>query len=242
MLRLTYFLAAFMFASIQANAQEKSLKESTNWPHWRGPLFTGEALAGNPPIEWSETKNIKWKIEIPGKGHSTPIIWGNKIILSTAIETEEKIEKEEENIDNSSGRRRPAGLMAESVLNFAVMAIDRNDGNVLWETIVYKEGPTDGTHRTGSWASNSAVTDGAYIYAYFGSRGLYCMDFNGNIIWSRDFGQMEKKMSFGEGSSPVVYKDKIVVLWDHEGDSFLFILDKKTGKDVMKIDRDEATS
>jgi outer membrane protein assembly factor BamB len=107
---------------------------------------------------------------------------------------------------------------------------------------VIKEAPVDGTHETGTWASNSPVTDGEHLFAYFGSRGLYCLDFDGNVLWQRDFGQMSKKMSFGEGSSPALYKDRIVVLWDHEGDSYLYILDKKTGKDIMKIARDEATS
>ncbi|MFC2158275.1 PQQ-binding-like beta-propeller repeat protein, partial [Acidobacteriota bacterium] len=89
---------------------------------------------------------------------------------------------------------------------------------------------------------HSPVTDGEYLYAYFGSRGLFCLDFDGNIKWERDFGQLEKHMNFGEGSSPTLYKDKIIVTWDHKGDSFLYILDKKTGKDVFKIPRDEETS
>ena len=242
MLKSIFFAVIIFSIAIEFNAQEYHTDYDKNWPQWRGPNENGYASIGNPPVEWDETKNVKWKIEIPGRGHSTPIVWEDQIILTSAIETEEKVAKENDNSDGPSTGRRMSGRVAESVMNFVVMAIDRNDGSVLWETIVCKEAPADGTHSTGSWASNSAVTDGAYIYAYFGSRGLYCMDFNGKIIWSRDFGQMEKKMSFGEGSSPVVYKDKIVVLWDHEGDSFLYILDKKTGKDMMKIARDEATS
>jgi outer membrane protein assembly factor BamB len=134
------------------------------------------------------------------------------------------------------------GRTTENILDFKVMALNRADGSLLWEKSVTKEAPVDGTHETGTWASNSPVTDGEHLYAYFGSRGLYCMDFDGNLVWQRDFGQMSKKMSFGEGSSPALYKDRIVVLWDHEGDSYLYILDKKTGKDIMKIARDEATS
>jgi outer membrane protein assembly factor BamB len=212
---------------------------NANWPQWRGPLATGEATAVNPPVEWSETKNVKWKVEIPGRGHSTPIIWGEKVFILTAVETNEKGEKPAET--SNEGRRMP-GRTTENMLDFKVMALNRADGSLLWEKSVAKEAPVDGTHETGTWASNSPVTDGEHLYAYFGSRGLYCMDFNGNVLWQRDFGQMSKKMSFGEGSSPALYKDRIVVLWDHEGDSFLYILDKKTGKDIMKIARDEATS
>lgn len=235
-------LAAFLIlTSIHFTiAQESNSEYNQYWPHWRGPLVTGEAPEGNPPVQWSETKNVKWKIEIPGKGHSTPIIWKDMLYITTAVETDEKIEKEEEG-EESSGRRM-RGVTAESVLDFKVLAINRENGEIIWQKSVTKEAPEDGTHNTGSWASNSAVTDGDYLFAYFGSRGLYCLDFEGNVLWERDFGQMSKKMSFGEGSTPALYKDKIAVLWDHEGDSFLYILDKKTGKELKKISRDERTT
>ena len=242
MIRFTIAFSSLILMSFHSIAQENSSSYNHNWPQWRGPEASGVAPTGNPPIEWSETKNVKWKIEIPGKGHSTPIIWEDKIFVTTAIETEQKIEKKETEATESTGRRRMPGLEAESVLRFVVMAINRTDGSVIWEKTVIQEAPVDGTHNTGSWASNSPVTDGEHLFAYFGSRGLYCLDFDGNILWERDFGQMEKKMSFGEGSSPALYNDKIVVLWDHEGDSFLYILDKKTGKDIMKIPREERTS
>ncbi len=118
----------------------------------------------------------------------------------------------------------------------------QDNGHIIWKTKVCEEQPADGTHRTGTWASNSPVTDGEFLYAYFGSRGLYCLDFDGKVVWSRDFGQMKKKMDFGEGSSPALYGDKLVIIWDHEGDSYLYIIDKKTGEDIKRIPRDEATS
>jgi len=221
-------------------AQDKASVYNQSWPQWRGPIATGEAPMGTPPIEWSETKNVKWKLEIPGKGHSTPIIWKDMVFITTATETGKKIEEKGADSDDSPGWMR--GLKPESILDFRVMALQRNDGKVIWETSVIQEAPVDGTHETGTWASNSAITDGEHLYAYFGSRGLYCLDFEGNVLWQRDFGQMSKKMSFGEGSSPAIYQDKIVIIWDHEGDSFLYILDKNTGKDIKKIPRDEATS
>lgn len=102
--------------------------------------------------------------------------------------------------------------------------------------------PLENTHELGSWASNSPVTDGEKIYAYFGSRGLYCLDFDGNISWKRDFGQMEKRASFGEGASPFLYNDRVFILWDHEGDSWIYCLDKNTGDEIWKKSRDERTS
>jgi len=230
-------LLLFFFSALPA--QDNTEVYNRNWPQWRGPLATGEALFGNPPVEWSETRNVKWKVEIPGRGHSTPIIWNDMVFITTAIETDQKIEEKVDDGDSPGWMR---GLKAERVLDFRVMALHRADGSTMWETSVIHEAPVDGTHETGTWASNSAVTDGEHLYAYFGSRGLYCLDFKGNVIWERDFGQMSKKMSFGEGSSPAIFGDKIVIIWDHEGDSFLYILDKKSGKDIMKIPRDEATS
>ena len=223
-------------------AQASSAEYDRNWPEWRGPEATGVAPYGNPPVEWSETKNVKWKVEIPGKGHATPIIWEDKVFILTAIETDHKAVKEESAAEESTERRGPPSIEAKNLHDFVVMAINKANGAVIWNTIVCKEAPVDGTHNLGTWASNSPVTDGEHLYAYFGSRGLYCLDFDGNMLWKRDFGQMEKKMEFGEGSSPTLYKDKIVILWDHEGDSFLYIINKKTGEDILKIARDERTS
>lgn len=122
------------------------------------------------------------------------------------------------------------------------MSLNRQDGKVLWQHTVKEEHPEDGTHEFGSWASSSPVTDGQHVFAYFGSRGLYCFDMKGNLKWERDFGQMSIKMNFGEGSSPALYGDKIVITWDHEGPSFIIAIDKRTGKDIWKVDRNEKTS
>ncbi len=222
-------------------AYENGADIENNWPQWRGPLDNGVSPNGNFPSEWSETKNIKWKIAIPGKGHSTPIIWGNRIYLTTAVETEKEGQPEEPAGGTAQGRGMPSSR-TNKIHKFVVMALDRNDGKILWQTTVKEEWPQEGTHQFGSWASNSPLTDGEHIYAYFGSRGLYCLDMEGHVKWDRDFGQLKKRMNFGEGSSPALYGDKIVVTWDHEGQSFIIALDKKTGKDIWKVDRDEGTS
>jgi outer membrane protein assembly factor BamB len=236
-----FLIVTFMlFIGVSFMVQE-SAEFDRNWHQWRGPKATGEAMYGNPPLEWSESKNIKWKVEIPGRGHATPIIWKDKVFIQTAVETDEKVEPSKPEGEKSEGWSPPSNEAA-SVLDFRVIALNRDNGHVLWTRSVARERPVDATHETGTWASNSPVTDGEHLYAYFGSRGLYCLDYYGNLIWSRDFGQMEKKMSFGEGSSPALYKDKLVIIWDHEGDSYLYILDKKTGKDIMKIPRGEATT
>jgi outer membrane protein assembly factor BamB len=215
----------------------------TYWAQWRGPYATGVSPHGNPPAHWSETKNVKWKIEVPGKGHSTPIVWGDQLFITTAIETG-KIGKPKEKEEGSQGSRSwMAPTKTNKVLKYVILSINRNNGKILWQKTLKEEWPAEASsHSLGSWASNSSVTDGKHVYAYFGSRGLYCLDMKGNVKWERNFGQMNKRMTFGEGSSPALYNDKIAVLRDHEGESFLYILDKKTGKDILKIERDEPTS
>jgi len=236
--KLTISLFLTFFIISVCNAQNK---EADNWTQWRGPLGTGAAIKGNPPVEFSETKNLKWKTEIPGKGHATPIVWEDKIVVLTAVETDEIIEPEEKTSEEGEGRRM-RGVSTNAVHEFKVLLVDRKNGKIQWQKTVARELPQESTHNLGSWASNSPCTDGEFIYAYFGSRGLYCLDFEGNIIWERDFGQLEKHMSFGEGASPYLYKDRLFVQWDHEGDSYLYALDKKTGKDIWKLERNERTS
>jgi outer membrane protein assembly factor BamB len=240
MLRYTLFATALCLIFRFSQAQDLPERYSENWPGWRGPGNAGVSPHGNPPIEWSETKNVKWKIEIPGQGHASPIVWEDKVFVLTAIKTDEEVEKPEP--QESTVDRGPPTDKANTIHEFVVMAINRESGAVLWQKTVCREAPVDGIHRSGTWASNSPVTDGEHLYAYFGSRGLYCLDFEGNMIWERDFGQMEKKMDFGEGSSPALYKSRIAIVWDHEGESFLYVLNKSTGEDVFKIPREEATT
>jgi outer membrane protein assembly factor BamB len=231
----------FSFCSIvlmvQTNAQDKS-SFTNNWPAWRGLYNSGSVKGGQTPVEFSETKNIKWKIQIPGKGHATPIIWGNQILVQTAVATDKKAE--------SANTAAPANPMSPTqtdlIHQFMVISVDKSTGKINWQTVVKEEAPKERTHELGSWASNSPVTDGENIYAFFGSRGLFCLDMKGKVKWERNFGQMEIVASFGEGSTPALSKDKIFVQWDHQKKSFLYALDKKTGKDAWTSEREEITS
>jgi outer membrane protein assembly factor BamB len=223
-------------------AAEKSSDYEKYWHQWRGPFMTGESPGGDPPLEWSETKNIKWKIAIPGTGHASPVIWGDQIFILTAVETDKVAKPAEESEPAPQAHRGMPINRTTKIHKFVIFAINRHDGKILWERTVKEEVPQEGTHEMGSWASHSPVTDGEHVYAYFGSRGLFCFDMLGNLKWDRDFGQLNKRMNFGEGSSPALFGDRIIVNWDHEGQSFIIALDKKTGKDIWKVDRDERTS
>jgi outer membrane protein assembly factor BamB len=222
-------------------AAEEGLDPAKQWGWWRGPLGTGVAPHGNPPLEWSETKNVKWKVKLPGKGHASPIVWGDVIIVQSAVETDKRGKTEEEKPpERRPGRRRGMPLVKTNKIHkFVVTAVSRKTGRTLWETTVREEMPEDATHPTGTWASNSPVTDGEHLISYFGSRGLHCLDMEGKILWQKDLGVMKKRMSFGEGSSPALHKGKIVVVRDHEGQSFIAVYDKKDGKELWRADRND---
>ena len=224
------------------------------WPQWRGPNATGAAGTGSPPVEWGEDQNIRWKVAIPGKGSSSPVLWGNRIYLTTAVPTGNKIEAPPQpepepspQGDQPAGRRGRRGFHRNRTppteyLRFVVLAIDRQTGEIAWEKTVEEVVPHEGIHQTGSFAGGSAVTDGEHIYAFFGSRGLYCLDTEGNVKWKKAFGKMTIKVSFGEGASPVLHNQAIVIPWDHEGESFIVALNKETGEELWRAERDEITS
>jgi outer membrane protein assembly factor BamB len=393
-----------------------------NWAQWRGPLQNGVAPQGNPPTEWSETKNVKWKVKIPGEGSATPVIWEEKVFVLTAIPTGKKVEPApaeageqsprpgaapqagadqpgpagggpggrggfggfgpgnflgqrmlaagDRNDDKKLSREEFTGLAdawfqkfdpekagkldqekfvdrfgavmgapAESAspggrgggggrfiapglfgaadsskdgaltggefkdafakwfaewdtdksgslneeklragLNaalprpqfggpeapgrgqggrggfgggpkpteahqFAILCLDRQSGKVLWQQVAREEVPHEGYRANeGSFAAPSPVTDGKHVFAYFGSRGLHCYDLNGDLQWSQDFGDMRIANGFGEGSSPALYGNTLIVNWDHEGDDFIVALNKETGKELWRQSRDERTS
>jgi outer membrane protein assembly factor BamB len=200
-----------------------------NWNQWRGPLGTGAAPEGNPPVEWSEQHNIRWKTPLPGPGFSTPAVWGNAIYLTAAI-TAEVVTPSRMSVKYTEP------------IKFVVVAIDRVSGKIKWERLAREEVPHEGMHPTGSWAANSPCTDGERVYAFFGSRGLYCYSAGGDLLWEKDFGDMSIKMEFGEGSSPALYKDRLIINWDHEGQSFITALDTVTGEEIWRKNRDEITS
>ncbi len=222
------------------------------WPAWRGPLANGVAPHGHPPTEWSETKNIRWKVELPGPGHASPIVWGDRIYvlatiktdkLGTSTKTPPASSLEEQAPQQDRHRRGPPRAEKPTHLHqFAVLALDRKTGKSIWQTVVREEVPHEPGHLTASQASASPVTDGEHIFAFFGSRGLYCLDRNGTVKWEKDFGEMRTRNEFGEGSSPVLHGGTIVINWDHEGDSFIVALDKRTGEQRWKVPRDEPTS
>lgn len=222
-------LASLLFLSMAWSV----VPESNYWPYWRGPAADGMA-AGDAPLHWSDTQNIKWKQDIPGRGHSSPVIWGDKIFVTTAIKNGPE--------PPAPAAKLPFGVSGPQVEHkFDVICLDRKTGKILWERTAITATPHEGYHpQYGSFASNSPVTDGKYVYAFFGSRGMYCYDMDGKLIWQKNYDiQMKMRMSFGEGMAPVLSGDKLILVFDYEGDSFMSVLDKNTGKEIYRVSRDE---
>jgi outer membrane protein assembly factor BamB len=245
----SFVLAALV--SQAASAVSPDTLDQNQWAQWRGPSFNGMAR-GDAPTQWSDTKNIKWKTQIPGRGHSTPIIWGDRIFLTTAIPTGQKpeaIESSDSQTSQTGERRRGRGgpggdTGPQAEHKFAVLCVDRKTGAISWQKTATVATPHEGYHRAyGSFASNSPVTDGTYVFASFGSRGVFCFDLNGKLIWSKSPAeQLRMKLGFGEGSAPVLEGDRLILTYDHEAGSFIVALDKKSGKELWRAQRDERSS
>ena len=202
------------------------------WGQWRGPEASGVSRTANPPVEWSETENIRWKVEIPGRGAGSPVVWGDNVFLTTAIPM---------GVGAEAAHEPRGGLRSRGVHQFVVMAVSRSDGSIVWEHAVREEEPHEAAHvDNGTWASNSVVTDGEHVFAYFESRGLYAFDLDGNLQWEIDLGDKAMRSQFGEGSTPALFGDRLVVVWDHiGGQSFVVTLDKNTGEELWRVDREE---
>ena len=202
------------------------------WPQWRGPLNTGMAV-GDAPVQWGAS-GIRWQLPIPGRGHSTPVVAGNRMFLTTAVPTGK-------GSSPRTGGRAGGGADAGLEHRFEVLAIDRITGKLLWQRTATVATPHEGYHRTyGSFASNSPVTDGTRVYAFFGSRGLYAYDVDGTLAWKKDFGvQMRMDLAFGEGTALTLHDGRLLLHFDHLDTGFLVMLDPATGREIWRTKRTE---
>lgn len=210
MLRFTVAISALMCLS--------SIVSGDQWGHWRGPLGNG-TTEGSPPQEFSSSQNVKWRVEIPGAGSGSPVVWGDHVFAVTSVPVETKPEE----------------------LQFQLHCFDRKSGKTLWVRTATQAVPHQEAHNTNTHASASPCTDGQHVYAHFGSRGLYCYTMSGELKWKREFGKMETRNGFGEGSSPTIEGNTLLVPWDHEGPSALYAVDKLTGQTIWEAKRDEPT-
>jgi outer membrane protein assembly factor BamB len=222
--RVTIRLATLALTAAPVVIAAQSRPTTAAWPHWRGPGHTG-ATTANVPLTWSDTSNVRWKIAIPGRGHSTPVAWGDRLFLTTAVPTGKKTDM----APAERGRGGAGGgASAGEEHRFEVLAVDRASGRIVWQQTAVTATPHEGYHRQyGSFASNAPATDGQRLYAFFGSRGLYVYDLNGKLLWQKDFGlKMTMHLAFGEGTGTVVHDGRLYIISDN---GMLHVFDAATG-------------
>jgi len=212
---------------------------SANWPGWRGPGGTGVSSSASFPVEWNGT-NVRWKTPIPGRGHSSPVVWGDRVFLTTAIEGEVVPGREKKPEHDLGGEVfiHPDMVSHDRRQTMKVFALDAGSGAVLWERTAYDGPVADGRHRKSSFASATPVTDGEIVVANFGTEGLYAYGLDGELEWKQDLGEI-RTLGLGYATSPVMHGDLVFVQCDEDtGErSFIAAFDKKTGKEVWRQSR-----
>jgi len=241
-IRLSSLSFICLLSLLAAQTSSSDAANSSNWPQWRGPDAQGVSNDKNPPTEWNVTKNVLWKAAIPGKGFSQPIIWGKKVFLTTDIEggPEPTGYKPPKRIIGDKEFTHPDWDGVDKLHTFKTLCLDRDTGKILWEQTSYEGRVYDYRHKRGNYAAPTPVTDGKYVYSYFGSEGVYCYGFNGKLIWKQSLGNNGGILTClnaktGEvvyedgrvpvatkfyGASPVAFDGKLLLTSD-DGDTFV---------------------
>jgi outer membrane protein assembly factor BamB len=229
------FFAVLSLSSVTSYAQ--------NWPSFRGPNASGVAEGTNPPLTWDVEKshNVLWKAAIPGLSHASPIVWGNNIYVITAVSSDSKT--------GFAAKNRGIDLANDDAPHtWMIYAIDKRNGQVLWSNKAYEGVPRAKRHVKATQANSTPVTDGRYVVALFGSEGLACYDVNGKLLWKQDLGVLnpglwdDKDSSWGHSSSPIIYRDLVIVQADGHKQSFIAAFNLKDGKQAWRVERNEITS
>lgn len=240
MSKIVLALPGLLLSATLATAGEKAVNPVDQWPHWRGPLASGFAPSANPPIQWDEKTNIRWKAPVPGRGSSTPIVWGDQVFVATAVDTGK--EAKPEDLPRADPKLERKTTAPKTYHQFLLICFDRATGKVRWQKVATERVPHEGHHPSHSYAAGSPTTDGRFVWVSFGSQGVYCYDMAGTLKWERDLGLINSRLGWGEASTPVIHGDALVLNWDQEKDSRLIVLDAKTGKTRWQVDRDEPTT
>ncbi|HEY8461376.1 MAG TPA: PQQ-binding-like beta-propeller repeat protein [Blastocatellia bacterium] len=212
-----------------------------DWPMFRGPQASGVADGRALPAEWDAVQgiNLQWKTAIPGLGHSSPIVWGNFIFVTTAIDPNSKTPFLPTNT---------AEMADATPMTWRIYCLDKRSGKILWRRDAHRGVPRSKRHPKASQVNQTPVTDGKYVAALMGSEGLYVYDLKGKLLWKRDLGVLSTgwfghlEVEWGPASSPIIYRDMVIVQFDGHTRSFLAAWNLKTGKQVWRVDRGEITS
>ncbi|MHB8519176.1 MAG: outer membrane protein assembly factor BamB family protein [Limisphaerales bacterium] len=208
-----------------------------NWPQFRGPGATGVADGAELPDTWSTNRNVAWSVAVPGAGWSSPIVWDKKIFL-TSVVSDGPTEPPKKGLYFGGERATPS----TNQHHWVVGCMDWDTGKPLWQKEVHHGAPPGSHHLKNTYASETPITDGERVYAYFGNLGLFCLDTQGRELWSQKWGPFKTRYGWGTAASPVLDRDRIYVVNDNEEQSFVVALDKKTGTQLWRVDRDEKSN
>ncbi len=210
---------------------------SDDWFQFRGPHANGLAGSDELPIKWGANENIQWKVPIPGRGWSQPIVWGDKIFITTAVS-----EPGSSAVGRTQRQRGGRNRGPQPDFRWEVYCLNRHSGDILWKQVAMQGKPRQPTHRSNTFASETPVTDGKHLYVYFGMTGLFCFDLDGNPVWKKDLGAYPMQGNWGTSSSPALYDDSLYLQIDNQEDSFLVALDSATGDEKWRLARDEKSN
>ncbi|HVJ82365.1 MAG TPA: PQQ-binding-like beta-propeller repeat protein [Planctomycetia bacterium] len=229
-MRLSFITPVFALFAAVASADDR-------WPQFRGPDAAGVSQRTDLPSSWSESENVRWKIPAPGLSWSSPIVWDGKVYLTAAVPDKPQ-EPPKPGLYFGGDRMSPR----DATYVWEVLCIDLVTGKVDWRFKANQGKPKTPIHLKNTYASETPVTDGERIYAYFGAAGLYCVSASGSTVWQKDLGAYKTKMAWGTASSPILVGDRLIVQVDNEENSFIVAFDKRTGAELWRKERKEATS
>ena len=237
MKRLVFAIGVVLALSVFVHAE--------NWPQFRG--LQGGVAADDPalPDTWSTTENVVWKLDVPGYAFSSPIVWGDHVIVTSAINSVgDTVRPVSDYLAGSLGGRMTFKELVTSKdpHRWMVYDVDFKTGKIRWERQVQQAVPTESRHQKNSYASETPVTDGQRVYAYFSSAGLFAFDMNGKPLWSKPMDTLKTRTGWGGAASPVAYKDRVFIVNDNEERSFIAAYDARTGDEVWRVARDEASN
>ena len=222
---------------LSVSASAFAAPSSPNWPQFRGPGAMGVADDPNLPDRWSTNENVAWKIEVPGRGWSSPIVWGNQVFLTTVV-SEGEVEPAKKGL-YFGGERKDVPQAAH---HWLVLCYDLKSGRELWRQETHGGTPRNQLHVKNTYASETPVTDGERVYAYFGNVGLFCYDLDGKPLWQTNWPSVKTRNGWGSAGSPVVHEGSVFVVNDNDNQSFAVALDAKTGRQLWRVERDEKSN
>ncbi|MCI0683131.1 MAG: PQQ-binding-like beta-propeller repeat protein [Gemmataceae bacterium] len=213
-----------------------NLHASDHWPRFRGPGGLGIGQDRSLPTQWDKKTNILWQTEAPGRGWSSPIIWGDRVFITAVINDKTPLPRKGLYIQDLIGKIPPG----EHV--WKLYCYDFATGKLRWERTVHQGTPGGPIHLKNTYASETPATDGQHVYVYFGNLGIHCFDMDGNSKWTKVMPPQKTRMGWGTGSSPILHGDRLYLVNDNEEASYLLALDKRTGKEVWRVERDEKST